>query len=184
MVPLSEIGSADVGLCAKFAALFNPPAWWVHGFYGIPADKSLLICRIIRHPIMLARWLVGFGFSDRAGHAEACDTEPFRGQPMTEFHQAMIDHIPEPAADVEMDTVGEEVLLSRPQQARAVYLNQSAAAVWALCNGSRSVQEIIRVIAECYPDADAKLADQVLVTIHQLQESGVLLIGKRAVTES
>ncbi len=58
MVPLSEIAGADVGYIAKLAALFNPPAWWLHGFYGVPPERSLLTCRIVRHPITLARWLV------------------------------------------------------------------------------------------------------------------------------
>jgi hypothetical protein len=55
MLPLSEI--ARLGFRAKLAALFNPPAWWLHGFYGVPPEKSLLICRTVRHPITLARWL-------------------------------------------------------------------------------------------------------------------------------
>ncbi len=57
MVPLSEIASAEMGLLAKLAALFNPPAWWMHGFYGVPPEKSLLICRTVRHPMTLGRWL-------------------------------------------------------------------------------------------------------------------------------
>ena len=113
MVPLSEIAAADVGLSTKFAALFNPPAWWLHGFYGVPPDKSLLTCRTIRHPVTLARWsakrlVAAFGFFAPAGNEEARDLEPFGDQPMTEFRKAMIDYIPEPAPDVEMDTVGEE----------------------------------------------------------------------------
>ena len=57
MVPLSEIAASDIGFTAKLAALFNPPAWWLHGFYGVPPQKSLLICRTIRHPVTLVRWL-------------------------------------------------------------------------------------------------------------------------------
>ena len=57
MVPLSEIATADIGCAAKVAALFNPPAWWLHGFYGVAPDRSLFICRTVRHPITLARWL-------------------------------------------------------------------------------------------------------------------------------
>jgi hypothetical protein len=55
MVPLSEIATMD-GLAAKLAALFNPPAWWLHGFYAVPPDRSLLYCRTIRHPTTVARW--------------------------------------------------------------------------------------------------------------------------------
>jgi hypothetical protein len=57
MVPLSEIANADTGGIAKLADLFNPPAWWLHGFYGVPPENSLLICRTVRHPATLARWL-------------------------------------------------------------------------------------------------------------------------------
>jgi Uncharacterised nucleotidyltransferase len=57
MVPLSEIAIAEAGFMGKLAALFNPPAWWLHGFYGVPPEKSLLICRTVRHPLTLARWL-------------------------------------------------------------------------------------------------------------------------------
>jgi hypothetical protein len=58
MVPLSEIATADLGLVAKLTALLNPPAWWLHGFYGIPPEKSLLVCRTVRHPATVVRWLV------------------------------------------------------------------------------------------------------------------------------
>jgi len=71
MVPLSEIAAADIGFISKLAALFNPPAWWLHGFYAVPPEKSLLVCRIIRHPATVARWLArrlaaGIGLSEPA----------------------------------------------------------------------------------------------------------------------
>ena len=96
---------------------------------------------------------------------------------MTGSQNTMVDHIPVPAADVEMEVVEGEVLLYHPQKTCAVYLNPTAAVVWGLCNGMRSVREIIRVIGESYPDADANLTDDVLVTLNQLQESGVLVVG-------
>lgn len=96
---------------------------------------------------------------------------------MTGLQNTMIDLIPVPTADIEIEVVDGEVLLYHPRQTRAVYLNPTAAVVWGLCDGSRSVREIIRVIGECYPDAVASLADDVLVTLNQLQESGVLVVG-------
>jgi Coenzyme PQQ synthesis protein D (PqqD) len=71
---------------------------------------------------------------------------------MTSFQNAMIDLIPKPVADVEMEVIEGEVLLYHPRQTRVVYLNQTAALVWGLCDGNRSVGEIIRVIEESYPD--------------------------------
>ena len=56
MTPLTEIAVMR-GAGAKLAALFNPPAWWLHGFYGVPPEQSLLACRFLWHPLTVARWL-------------------------------------------------------------------------------------------------------------------------------
>jgi hypothetical protein len=61
MLPLSDIAASDMGLRGKLAAIFNPPAWWLHGFYGVPPEQSLLVCRTLRHPAMVARWLLARG---------------------------------------------------------------------------------------------------------------------------
>ena len=70
-----------------------------------------------------------------------------------------------------------EVLLCDPQRTRAVYLNPTAALVFGLCDGKRSVREIIRVLSGSYPDGTASLSDDVLTTINELWESDVLAIG-------
>jgi Coenzyme PQQ synthesis protein D (PqqD) len=88
----------------------------------------------------------------------------------------MIDLVPTAVAHLETEVVGGEVLLYHPQQTRAVYLNPTAALVFGLCDGKRSVQEIGRVLSECYPDDGASLLDDVLTTINELRESGVLAI--------
>jgi hypothetical protein len=57
MLPLSQIAASEMGLMAKLRALLDPPAWWLHGFYGVPPGSSLLACRAVRHPATVARWL-------------------------------------------------------------------------------------------------------------------------------
>lgn len=57
MMPLAEIAHADMSLRAKLAAVFNPPAWWLHGFYGVAPERSLFACRSLRHPIRVSRWV-------------------------------------------------------------------------------------------------------------------------------
>jgi hypothetical protein len=88
-----------------------------------------------------------------------------------------IDMVPTPVKGVEMEVVENEVLLYHPQQTRAVYLNPTAALVWGLCDGSRSVGEIIRILGETYPEALATLSEDVVSTVNQLHESGVLVIA-------
>ena len=61
MIPLAEIAASDMSLVEKLAALFNPPAWWLHGFYGVPPERSLFLSRALRHPLMVARWMLARG---------------------------------------------------------------------------------------------------------------------------
>jgi hypothetical protein len=47
--------------------------------------------------------------------------------------------------------------------------------ICGLCDGQRSVAEIVRLIGESYPDAGDP-TEQVVATIGELHESGVLII--------
>jgi hypothetical protein len=86
-----------------------------------------------------------------------------------------LDDVPRPAADIATEILEGEVLLYHPGQTRAIYLNPSAAVIWGLCDGRRSVREIVRVVGESYPDAGAELAQDVSTVVRQLRESGVLV---------
>lgn len=66
MLPLSEIATKE-RFVDKLAALLNPPAWWLHGFYGIAPERSLVACRTVRHPARVAQWLVQRLISRGAG---------------------------------------------------------------------------------------------------------------------
>lgn len=90
---------------------------------------------------------------------------------------AMNGLVPRAAAGVEMEVVDSEVLLYLSNEARAIYLNATAGLIWGLCDGKRSVEEIIRIIGDSYPDDGPRLADDVLATLTQLKESGVLVLG-------
>jgi hypothetical protein len=57
MVPLSQIAAAELGPIAKLRKLLDPPAWWLRGFYGVPPERSLWVCRFVQHPATVARWL-------------------------------------------------------------------------------------------------------------------------------
>jgi hypothetical protein len=58
MRPLAEIAASNEKVAAKLSALFALPAWWLHGYYGVPPEQSLLLCRTVRHPATVARWLL------------------------------------------------------------------------------------------------------------------------------
>jgi hypothetical protein len=57
MVSLSEIAATNIGPFAKLSEVFSPPAWWLHGHYGVPPEQSLLFCRAVRRPLRVLRWV-------------------------------------------------------------------------------------------------------------------------------
>jgi hypothetical protein len=57
------------------------------------------------------------------------------------------------------ELLDDEVLLYNPAQTRVIALNATAALVWQLCDGTRSSAEIVALIGEAYPEADAVVAD-------------------------
>jgi hypothetical protein len=82
-----------------------------------------------------------------------------------------------PAADVKAEVIEGELLLYHPAQTRAIYLNPSAAVIWGLCDGKRQARQIVELIHQNYPDANAELADDVLLTLQKLCDDRVLIFG-------
>jgi hypothetical protein len=58
MAPLSELLSSSLSLRAGMSALFWPPEWWLRGFCGVPAGKSLKFCLSVRLPLTVLGWVL------------------------------------------------------------------------------------------------------------------------------
>jgi hypothetical protein len=82
--------------------------------------------------------------------------------------------VPVPATGVAVEVIEEECLAYHPEHPRVFYLNASAALIWGLCDGVRPTDEICRMIQEGYPDAPENLPDEVLATLSQLEEYGLV----------
>ncbi|HHD56534.1 MAG TPA: PqqD family protein [Desulfobulbaceae bacterium] len=70
-----------------------------------------------------------------------------------------------------------ELLLYHLDQTKTVYLNNSAAIVWHLCNGENSVGDIIAFLEEKYPEAVKEIAGDVQDTLLKLLDAGALSLG-------
>ena len=55
-----------------------------------------------------------------------------------------------------------------------VTLNETGSAVWSLCDGTRTVGEIINELASAYQVASTEIADDVNALVDQLVEAGFL----------
>lgn len=78
--------------------------------------------------------------------------------------------------DVESEDTGHEVLVYLPGGDRTLYLNDSAAIVWRLCNGGLSGADIADLLEEAYPDAADTLRAEVAATLQDLLAQALIEI--------
>lgn len=82
--------------------------------------------------------------------------------------------IPKPISGFQTQTLDGEVVLLHPMHNTIIHINQTGALIWQLCNGVRSVDEIIVILSEAYPEARKEIAADVPETIYQLAAQGAL----------
>jgi hypothetical protein len=58
---------------------------------------------------------------------------------------------------------------------KAIHLNETATVIWKLCDGSRTVQEIIDLLKKEYPGSELAVATDVREAIELLVSEGALL---------
>jgi hypothetical protein len=73
-----------------------------------------------------------------------------------------------------VEEIDGENLLYRVGLHKAIHLNGTATAIFKLCDGSRSVQEIAALLKSEYPDSEAKVEADVLEAARLLVREGVL----------
>jgi hypothetical protein len=88
-----------------------------------------------------------------------------------------LDQVPAQAQHVATEVVDGELLLYDSRQTTAVYLSPTAAVIWALCDGRRNAREIVRMVREQYPDSSGDVEAEVLATLSELRQSGVLSVN-------
>ncbi len=75
--------------------------------------------------------------------------------------------------DVVGEEMGEELLLYRPNT-RIIHLNGTAAAIWKLCDGTRTVRDVADCLEAAFPDAKPRIAREVQDVVDQLLRDGAL----------
>ena len=76
--------------------------------------------------------------------------------------------------DYRLEQLDDELLLYHPSETKILYLNQPATVVWGLCDGERSVTEIIQLLSDVYPDEAASIKGDVIATLSQFLETGCI----------
>ena len=79
-----------------------------------------------------------------------------------------LEAIPNQHRDFQVEVIDGETLLYQHQLKRVVYLNESAALVWHLCDGRRSVAEIIELLVNSYPGTEDAVRTDIIEAIDNL----------------
>lgn len=87
----------------------------------------------------------------------------------------MNDHaIPKPADSVQLQDFAGELVVYDLTRTKVVYLSDTAALVWRLCDGRRTVSEIIDLLTATYSQNASNVPDEVRATLKALEEQQVL----------
>lgn len=79
-------------------------------------------------------------------------------------------------SDVIADTVGDEAVLVTPSQARVRMLNETGSRLWALADGSLTLQAMADALATEYEVAPEQAAADALAFVRELLAAGLVEI--------
>jgi len=84
------------------------------------------------------------------------------------------DRIPVQRRSFRVQEMDGETLLYSKVSKRTFYLNESATVIWKLCDGQRSVGEIVELLKETYPDLAEGFEADVSATLDRLMAEGAV----------
>ena len=84
---------------------------------------------------------------------------------------------PKPVPGFDLEQLGEEMVIYHPSSEAIFYCNATAALVFRLCDGERTVAQIVELLAAAYPDARAQLPGEVQQTLEQLAAHGAIALS-------
>lgn len=61
-----------------------------------------------------------------------------------------------------------------------VHLNESAAVIWQLCDGQRTVEQMIAVLRSAYPEQSDRLESEIRDTIREFAAQNIVSFGVRS----
>lgn len=80
--------------------------------------------------------------------------------------------------DYRLELLDDEIVLYHPTDTRMLYFNQTASLIWQLCDGERSVEQIIALLAAAYPEAETDIPADVQATLEDFLKQGCIEVGE------
>ena len=107
--------------------------------------------------------------------------ERMSAQEPTGAQEPMSAEPPQRAAEVEAHLGDGVHVLRRPDDGSEHLVNETALALWQLCDGATTPEEMIEGVVELFGEDRERIAADVATALHQLREAGLLHVGEAAV---
>lgn len=78
-------------------------------------------------------------------------------------------------SDLVVEELENEILIYRPGSHQAIHLNATAAAIWKLCDGTRTISDIVDCLVAEYPVEKIGIAKEVQEAVDRLLIDGALV---------
>ncbi len=82
-------------------------------------------------------------------------------------------------SDYFLEKIDDEITVYHPSLTTSLYLNETGALIWELCDGDRTVTDIIDILLELYPESRSQIHDDVIGIISRLVENNIAILMDR-----
>ena len=87
-----------------------------------------------------------------------------------------LDSVPSRVEHFLLERLDDDLLLYHPGLTKMIHLNETASLIWELCNGRRSIREIVALLSEAFPEGGARVVEDVKVTLRRFSDVGAITL--------
>jgi hypothetical protein len=78
--------------------------------------------------------------------------------------------------DYLLEKIDNEITVYHPTLTTSLYLNETGALIWELCDGQRSTADIIDLLVDVYPESRSQIHADVMDIITSLVENDIAVL--------
>jgi coenzyme PQQ biosynthesis protein PqqD len=76
--------------------------------------------------------------------------------------------------DYILERIDGEITVYHPALTTSLYLNESGALIWQLCDGQNNIAHIIEILEETYPESREQIASDVIMILAELADKNIV----------
>jgi hypothetical protein len=92
-----------------------------------------------------------------------------------------VELVPIRKDDYRLEQLDDELLLYHPSEEKIVYLNQTGSLIWGLCDGNHSIEQIISLLSQAFPDAADAITSDVQTTLKAFKKAGCIEVNSKSI---